>query len=252
MRVNRANLSIFDCTLSDIRIAKQRYKIGSDSKTMQTNQTNLTNQTNQTKTNYALKTKEITGSSGMISLISENEAETDEVDRTLLDLLKNSKKKLGPHEIYDSIPVNAKEPALTELDLFKRLTTLAASHPNNNSLDLTLAKIIILPPRGSSGGLIGFTQSLGEFNKFIGESLQIDVWYDEGNKWQRGFRVIWGNWKSQLDSMLQTTKTWNSNLSPDKLLYDFIGTSEAYTFQRKFNPSYSEDLLKTDFIIEKA
>ena len=125
-------------------------------------------------------------------------------------------------------------------------------NPNNNSLDLTLAKIIILPPRGSSGGLIGFTQSLGEFNKFIGESLQIDVWYDEGNKWQRGFRVIWGNWKSQLDSMLQTTKTWNSNLSPDKLLYDFIGTSEAYTFQRKFNPSYSEDLLKTDFIIEKA
>ena len=136
VRVNRANLSIFDCTLSDIRIAKQRYKIGSDSKTMQTNQTNLTNQTiqtnhtNQTKTNYALKTKEITESSGMISLISENEGETDKVDRTLLDLLKNSKKKLGPHEIYDSIPVNAKEPALTELDLFKRLTTLAASHPN--------------------------------------------------------------------------------------------------------------------------
>ena len=66
----------------------------------------------------------------MISLISENEGETDEVDRTLLDLLKNSKKKLGPHEIYDSIPANSKDLALTELDIFNHLTNLAASHPN--------------------------------------------------------------------------------------------------------------------------
>lgn len=136
VRVNRANLSIFDCTLRDIQTAKQRYKISSNDETNQTNQTNLTNQpiqtnhTNQTKTNYALKTKEITESSGMISLISENEGECDEIDRTLIDLLKDSKKKLSPHEIYGSVPVNTKELPLTELDLFKRLTNLAASHPN--------------------------------------------------------------------------------------------------------------------------
>ena len=121
-------------------------------------------------------------------------------------------------------------------------------NPNNNSLDVTLAKIIILPPKGSSGGLIGFTQSLGEFNKFIGESLQIDVWYDEGDKWKRGFRVVWGNWKSQLEGMLLSTKSWNPNLPPDKLLFNFIGTSEAYQFQREFTPCYSKDLLKGDFI----
>ena len=117
-------------------------------------------------------------------------------------------------------------------------------NPNNNSLDVTLAKIIILPPRGSSGGLIGFTQSRGEFNKFIGESLQVDVWYDEGNKWKKGFRLIWNNWKSLLGEMAAESEKWPSQVPSDKLYYSVKGTNESFTFKREFNPSYPKDLLK--------
>ena len=117
---------------------------------------------------------------------------------------------------------------------------------NNNSLEVPLAKTIILPPRGSSGALIGFTQSLGEFNKFIGESLQVDVWYDEGNKWKKGFRLIWNNWKSLLVEMQAESEKWQSQIPSNNLYYSLKGTNGAFIFKREFNPSYSEDLLKID------
>ncbi len=124
VRVNRANLSIFDCTLRDIGIARQRYKVTSSSETIQTNHTN------QTRINYAQKTQEITASSGMISLISENQTEVDETDKTLLELLEKSRKGLDPHEIYVSIPFDVKKTDLTEGEIFKHLVNLAGSHPN--------------------------------------------------------------------------------------------------------------------------
>lgn len=136
VRVNRANLSIFDCTLSDIQVARQRYKVTSSNETTQTNQTNFpnqtiqTNHTNQTRINYARKTQEINGSSGMISLISENQTTIDETDKTILELLGKSGKGLGPHEIYGSIPLDIRKPVLTEAEIFKRLVNLAGSHPN--------------------------------------------------------------------------------------------------------------------------
>ena len=137
-----------------------------------------------------------------------------------------------------------------QMDTFNFAKPFVSS--NSNSLDITLAKIIILPPRGSSGGLIGFAQSRGEFNKLIGESLQIDVWYDEGDKWKKGFRLIWNNWKSSLGELESKSRQWPSATPSDKLYYYLKGINESFTFKRKFNPSYSEGLLKSDSTNEAA
>ena len=66
----------------------------------------------------------------MISLISENQTEVDETDKTLLELLEKSRKGLDPHEIYGSIPFDVKKTDLTEGEIFKHLVNLAGSHPN--------------------------------------------------------------------------------------------------------------------------
>ena len=52
--------------------------------------------------------------------------------------------------------------------------------------------------------------------------------------------------------MQAESEKWPSQIPSNKLYYSLKGTNEAFIFKREFNPSYSEDLLKSDSFNEST
>lgn len=147
-RVAHGNYAVFDCTLSDIRTAKQRYKIISQDLTNLTNPTNPTNLNNYTnplkdeensqdvsevsEVSVDLKEKEILG--GEVNSHPGKDGVSNEktVKKQILDILTKLSSvrrvsRVDPHEIIDAWPSTSQLPCPGWNDLYENfLPTMAA------------------------------------------------------------------------------------------------------------------------------
>jgi hypothetical protein len=134
-RVGHGNFAVFDCTLYDIQLARQRYKVTTENDTNHTNltnQTNLTNHTNHTKMTNQLENLEKSEDVSMVSQVSQKSPDMDQVDSKLCRILQDDQgKKVSVNQLSQkwSIVTEPREiPALAEI--YSRMIQLAGKHPN--------------------------------------------------------------------------------------------------------------------------